>query len=205
MIDINYILYEHVSKWGDINEHLLYLSKLSRECSSILECGVRNVVSSWAFLNGLVKNKSETKILTSCDMTKSDSIRTLEEACVEHAVAFTFLECNDLLIPDENRYDMVFIDTWHIYGQLKRELAKFSKMATKYIVMHDTEIDKIHGETIRCGWNAQQQSAESGFPAEEITRGLQPAIDEFLAANPTWRIKEHFTHNNGLTVLERVE
>jgi len=101
-------------------------------------------------------------------------------------------------------YDMIFIDTWHIYGHLKRELEKMHSYAKKYIVMHDTEIDKIHGESIRVGSNIKLQSIESGYPEEEITCGLQKAIDEFLQNHPEWRIKDQFTHNNGLTTLERV-
>jgi hypothetical protein len=32
--------------------------------------------------------------------------------------------------------------------------------------MHDTEVDKIYGETIRSGWNAYKQSQESEYPVE---------------------------------------
>jgi len=34
--------------------------------------------------------------------------------------------------------------------------------------------------------------------------GLKPAIDEFLQQNSHWKVKEVFTNNNGLTILERV-
>ena len=33
---------------------------------------------------------------------------------------------------------LVFIDTLHVYGQLKRELAKFAPVARTFIVLHDT-------------------------------------------------------------------
>jgi hypothetical protein len=39
---------------------------------------------------------------------------------------------------------------------------------------------------------------------EEINRGVWPAIEEFLAAHPEWILKERFTNNNGLTILQRV-
>ena len=32
---------------------------------------------------------------------------------------------------------------------------------------------------------------------------LNQAIDEFLKANLNWKIKEVFTNNNGLTILEK--
>ena len=202
MIDIEQVLKTYVQEKGDINEHLLYLQEISKSCESILECGVRTVVSSWAFLSGLVKNEKVKKILHSCDLERSDNINYLEKACQEQNVIFTFHECSDLDLPFQT-YDMIFIDTWHIYGHLKRELNKFHKMALKYIIMHDTEVDRIHGETIRNGWDVRIQSLKSGIPILEILKGLQPAIDEFLEEHPEWKIKIHFTHNNGLTVLER--
>ncbi len=71
--------------------------------------------------------------------------------------------------------------------------------------MHDTTIDEIDGETIRRDdMNAEEQTLESGIPLNEINKGLKPAIDEFLENNSNWKIKEVFTNNNGLTVLEKV-
>ena len=108
----------------------------------------------------------------------------------------------DLVIKEN--VDLVFIDTWHVYGQLKRELAKFSKVTNKYILMHDTTVDKVQGETIRSNWDAKQQSLDSGIPEEEILCGLQKAIDEFLLENKDWVLREEYTNNNGLTVLEKI-
>ena len=111
---------------------------------------------------------------------------------------------NDLELELNENYDMVFIDTWHVYGQLKRELAKFAPITNKYIIMHDTEIDSLHGETIRCNMDKKKQSIETGIPEEEITLGLQPAIDEFLESNPEWKLIAQYSNNNGLTILGRV-
>ena len=108
-----------------------------------------------------------------------------------------------MLLDLQQNYDITFIDTWHVYGQLKRELEKFSKITNKYIIMHDTTVDEIYGETIRCGWNAFEQSKISGFKVEEINKGLWPAVVEFLQNNPEWYVKQRFTHNNGLTILAR--
>ena len=110
---------------------------------------------------------------------------------------------NNLLLDLKENYDITFIDTWHIYGQLKRELYKFSKITNKYIIMHDTTVDEIYGETIRNGWDAINQSIETGISVDEINKGLWPAIVEFLESNPEWYIKERFINNNGLTILAR--
>ena len=96
---------------------------------------------------------------------------------------------------------MTFIDTWHVYGQLKRELNKFSKITNKYIIIHDTTIDEWYGELLKY---TKDYKNETGFLVEEINMGLWPAIVEFIRNNPEWKIKELFTNNNGLTILERI-
>jgi hypothetical protein len=98
---------------------------------------------------------------------------------------------------------MLFIDTWHVYGHLKRELAHWHAHVHKYILLHDTTIDEVHGESIRGRHDTAAESRESGYPEDEIRKGLGPAINEFLAAHPEWVIEKKYTHNNGLTVLAR--
>ena len=70
---------------------------------------------------------------------------------------------NDLDLNINENYDLTFIDTWHVYGQLKRELDKFSKITNKYIIMHDTTVDELLGESIRCNMDAKKQSEESEY------------------------------------------
>jgi hypothetical protein len=80
--------------------------------------------------------------------------------------------------------DLLFIDTYHVYKNLKHELEKHGPMAQKFIVMHDTE---TFGET----------SEDSSRP------GLWAAVEEFLAAHPEWSLFERRRNNNGLTILKR--
>lgn len=189
----------------DIYEHLPTLYKYAKECDSIFETGVRGCVSSFAFLKGLVENNSTNKKrlfmndITTCDI--SDLL--LVGSNFKDKIDITYEWKNNLLLDINEKYDITFIDTWHVYGQLKRELDKFSKITNKYIIMHDTTVDEIYGETIRCGMNAIQQSMDSGFPLHEINKGLGPALVEFLLQNPNWKIRERFTNNNGLTILEK--
>lgn len=187
----------------DIREHLDFLCDISKSCESILECGVRRVFSSVAFAKGLSENKKPVKRLHCCDIVKSPNVSEFEILCKKHGYDFRFYEMSDLDIPMVE-YDMIFIDTWHVYAQLKRELEKFHPYAKKYIVLHDTEVDGIYGESLRLSSDIAQQSQESGYPIEEIMKGLQFALKEFLDLHPEWRVKHHFSHNNGLTVLERM-
>ena len=202
-IDIEQKLTQVIKNAGDIDEHLVYLMKLSSECESVLECGVRSIVSSWAFVNGLVINKSTLKKLVCSDTEPSPGAQELATACAENNIKHKFIVGNDLDMVMEP-YDMIFIDTWHIYGHLKRELAKMHFYAKKYIVMHDTEVDKIHGECIRMNDNIDWMIQKSGYSHQDVTTGLGLAVEEFLAAHPEWKIKRHFQHENGLTVLERI-
>jgi len=185
-------------------EHLPTLCAYANECDSVFETGVRGCVSSWAFLYGLLHNNSSPnkKVLFLNDITTCD-IADLLLVSQQFEISVHYEWKNNLLLDVDQNYDITFIDTWHVYGQLKRELDKFSKTTNKYIIMHDTTVDEIYGETIRCGWNAEQQSRESGFPVEEINKGLWPAVEEFLQNNSDWYLKERFTNNNGLTILAR--
>lgn len=186
---------------SDINEHLPTLKRYSDECSHITECGVRFVISSYAFAVSL-RNKPNNKLIQ-VDVVKYSQNNTFQAECHNEGVNVVFYEQSDLECPLEQT-DMLFIDTWHIYGHLKRELARWNTYVNKYIVMHDTTSDEVYGETLRVGWDPVKQSKETGIPVHEITKGLWPAIEEFLAEHPEWKIKERFTNNNGLTILEKV-
>lgn len=195
--------YRRCNTVSDINEHLPTLYKYATECESIFETGVRGCVSSWALVYGLLNNgKSSRKILLN-DIT-SCPIQSLLDATARVDISVQYQWINNLNLDVKESIDMTFIDTWHVYGQLKRELAKFAPLTNKYILLHDTTVDGVHGETVRCGWNSHEQSIVSGIPADEITRGLWPAVQEFLDQHPEWILKERFTNNNGLTVLQRI-
>jgi hypothetical protein len=194
----------HKNKPSDINQHLETLKNYAKECESILDCGVRgDVISSWALAYGLYLNTSKHKHLFRNSVIPC-KLNDLQHECGLHGIELKSKWCSDLDLkfPDDS-FDMVFIDTFHVYGQLKRELQLFSKIAKKYIIMHDTTVDAVHGEAKRCRLNTKKLSKETGIPEDEINKGLEPAIKEFLISHPEWKTKEVFTHNNGLTVLEK--
>lgn len=60
-------------------------------------------------------------------------------------------------------------------------------------------------KTNRLRMNAFQQSIDSGFELEEILTGLWPTVQPFLIRHHEWKLKQRFTNNNGLTILERVQ
>ena len=191
---------------SDINEHLQTLYNYASECESILELGIRGVISSWALAYGLLNNNKSIKYLFMNDLNECD-IKDIYDESKNTDLKIDFEWKNDLNLTFVSNFDLVFIDTWHVYGQLKRELNKFGPITNKYIIMHDTTIDEWEGETVR-SWrtmNAETQSEETGIPIDEINKGLWPAITEYLEENPKWKLKEKFTHNNGLTILEKIK
>ena len=190
---------------SDIYQHLPTLYKYAKECNSVIELGVRGCISSWSFVCGLLSNNNSNanrRILLN-DIEECD-IKELLQVTNNLPIKVEYKWINDLELEVDGNYDLTFIDTWHVYGQLKRELEKFCNITNKYIIMHDTTVDEFYGETIRSNMNAQQQHEMSGFPLEEINCGLGPAIHEFLINHPEWKLRERFTNNNGLTILQRI-
>lgn len=198
MISTKY--FEMCNTPSDINEHLPTLYTYAKECNHVTECGVRTAVSSYAFGYALI-GRENTKLVQVDPQTHSN-IQQFGRECIREGLQVVFHNQSDLDCPLENT-DLLFIDTWHVYGHLKRELARWHSYVKNYIILHDTTVDEWLGETIRNGWNAEKQSRESGIPIHEIRKGLWPAVEEFLQTNPEWVLHKRFYNNNGLTILRR--
>jgi Methyltransferase domain len=199
VIDKTYI--ERCANSSDMNEHLPVLARYASECNHITECGVHYCNSSYAFAHAL-KHKKNNK-LVQIDLQHEVNRDQFIQECKNENVNAIFYQNSSLTSPLETT-DLLFIDTWHVYGQLKRELARWNSHVSKYIIMHDTTVDEWAGETIRLKWNPRKQSEESGIPVHEITKGLWPAIREFLAEHPEWKLRQRYINNHGLTILERI-
>lgn len=197
---------------SDINEHLPTLYNYASMCNSVFETGVRGVVSSWALLYGLLNNNDDKRKRFLMNDIEDCDVEEIVKASNGLNIDISFKLQNNLLIEfaENENYDLTFIDTYHVYPQLIRELNKFSKVTNKYIIMHDTTIDEHYGEVIRScnGYNfqvIQEHSKRTGYSVEHLVKGLHPAIEEFLSNNKNWIKKEKYTNNNGLTVLERIQ
>ena len=190
-------------KPSDINEHLPTLFEYASKCESIIECGVKNCVSSWALVYGLLNNNKQDKIIILNDIVYCD-VTELLNITKNIDIDIKFIQCSNIDLELNNNIDLTFIDTYHVYGQLKRELTKYGKITNKYIIMHDTTIDEIYSESIRNKHDISLKMNETGYSYDEITIGLWKAIEEFLNDNLNWKIKERYINNNGLTILERI-
>ena len=178
-------LYDHHCQTvSDIHEHMPTLKKYASECSHVTEMGVRSVVSTWALL------EARPDILRSYDIAEPPAQHMYHAYrwASENNIDFDF-RLNDVLKIEIEQTDMLFIDTWHIYDQLKSELAIHPKNVDKYIAFHDTTTFGNVGEP--------------HYDGKTDHKGLMPAINEFLEKNTEWVMHEQFTNNNGLTVIKR--
>lgn len=143
IIDVTYTNLCHVK--SDINEHLPVLQSLARECFSVAELGVREPVSTWALLSGLKSSyvtHAANKRMVCVDIIDIPALASVAKiAMTEGRIDLSYIKHDSALVELPYNVDLLFIDTWHIYGHLRRELSKHASNTRKYIVMHDTEVD----------------------------------------------------------------
>ena len=190
---------------SDINEHVKTLHDKALECDSVIECGTRSCVSIWGLLSAMEEKGGK---LYSIDLERSRNISLVEHLAKTSETDFKFYEMSDLDV-DIEKADMVFIDTFHVYKQLQLELKKYSKIAQKYIIMHDTSVDEYVGEHVRSlnnRWTStsvEDVAKEMGWSLSDVIVGLGPAVIEFLESNKEWELEERYTNCNGLTILRK--
>jgi len=95
--------------------------------------GVRRCVSSWALALGLLENGSSKKLLIMNDINLCNTEK-IENATKECGLQIQTIWKNNLEIEIEKDVDLTFIDTWHVYGQLKRELIRFGPKTKKILL-----------------------------------------------------------------------
>lgn len=162
---------------SDMQGHMDVIRQYAIMSPKIAEFGVYDCTSTWALLAGRPSK------LTSYDIVRRPEVSDVERVANECGVPFEFVLA-DSASADIGRVDLLLIDSLHTYEHLSKELKAHAKNVSRFIMLHDTEIFGQVDETY------------SG-------RGLWPAIEEFLADNPDWRIHHRYTHSFGLTILAR--
>lgn len=197
---------------SDINEHVSMLYEYAAQCTHIVECGGTRMGSpTWAFLRALLHNGAAARAagvvptLISVDTEWSPQLARALDVSRSLALSHEFRHCKSTAHTDLPPTDLLFIDSWHVYAHMKRELEKHHGRVAKWIIMHDTTVDGVQGESVRMGMNVAQQALESGYSEADICRGVWQAIVEFLDRHRgEWRLACRWVNNNGLTILERV-
>lgn len=194
MYDLEKIVNQIYQTPSDINEHIPTFIEYASECQHITEMGVRAITSTWAWLG------TAPKKLISYDMENPShygaDINVVYEVAKQYDLDFQFIQADVLTIEIEPT-DLLFLDTWHAYDQLKAELELHSPKVNKYIIMHDTTSYEYRDEPL---------TSENTFKGEKSTgKGLWPAITEFLETHPEWQLHKRYTNNNGITIIKRVK
>jgi glycosyltransferase involved in cell wall biosynthesis/Flp pilus assembly protein TadD len=159
-----------------LRDYLPALVALARGCQHITDVGTGIGLAAAAFLY------ADPARLLCIDRVKYPEVDRLR--LVAGRTEFTFRQ-TDVLWDDLEETDLLFLDTWHVYGQLSEELRLHADKSRRYVVIHGTGTFGNQGE-------------DAGH------RGLLPAVEEFLAKG-TFLLKERRTEGSGLTILERVE
>jgi hypothetical protein len=194
MYDLEKIINQIYQTPSDINEHIPTLLEYASECDTITEMGVRAITSTWAFLGAAPKR------LISYDIENPSKwgadINLVYKVAEQYGLHYEFHKQNVLKLNIEET-DLLFLDTWHAYDQLKAELELHSSKAKKYIIMHDTTSYEFRDEPLT------SENAWEGAPP--TGKGLWLAVTEFLESNNEWELHKRYTNNNGLTILKRIK
>ena len=151
------------------------LTALMKDCESYKELGVKQGTTLAAVM--LCNPKSIIAIDKSLKDYKPYK-KLFDTYAVKNDVQFNIKETDSCsFIATSESCDLLFIDTWHVYSQLKKELNAHYSFVNKYIVMHDTLAKKE----------------------------LRKAINEFLNKHTDWKIKEQNEQNVGYTTLEKIK
>ncbi len=170
---------------SDINEHLPTLRSYASQCDHVTEIGVRYGNSTVGLM------AANPKYFVSYDVCHEDRMDYLKMIAVDNGINWelklinpTDTDNNVSLIEET---DLLFIDTNHNVDCLEPELRLHSPKVRRFIIMHDTQTY----------WH-------QGTGYDHGGGGMKLALEPFLAAHPEWIIKERFTNNNGLTILQRI-
>jgi hypothetical protein len=168
-----------IREHADIREHLPTLYELALTCEHVTEMGTRKGWSTRAFLY------AQPRVLVCYDLIRLPEVDMMAAAArAAGRPQFVFRQADVRQVEIEET-DLLFIDTWHVYEQLKQELALHAGKVRRYLVFHDTV-------------NYRERGDRPGHV------GLWPAIEEFLWDNPYWAESPRPTANENLTILSRL-
>jgi cephalosporin hydroxylase len=161
---------------SDMHQHVPWIAELSSECSHATELGVGYGVSTRAFLkNDIELHSYEISVYP-------ETQKFFDEA--KAAGRRVTLHVEDTREAEIESTEIMLVDSYHSYDQVKCELERHANKVSKYILFHDTELYGMVG-----------QGGE---------RGIMPAIWEFLEANHTeWELFEQRKNNNGMILFKR--
>lgn len=161
----------------DMIEHMETIRAYAKLCRSAVEFGVYDCTSTWALIAGRLER------LTSYDIDRRSDVDEVERAVQGSGTTFQFV-LGDTAQVEIEETDLLFIDSFHSYEHLTKELTLHVGKVRRFILLHDTTT-----------FGYVDQTGDG--------KGLWPAVEEFVARSPEWHVRERFTNCHGLTVLEK--
>ena len=160
----------------DMHEHLPWISQMTSECKHATELGVGYAQSTRGFLRHDIE-------MHSYDINVYPETREFFDAAVKGGRRVT-LHVQDTRTAVIDPTDIMLVDSYHSYEQVKIELQRHANKVKKYIFFHDTTLFGDRG-----------QGGELG---------VWPAVQEFLQTHPEWQLVERRTNCNGMTLIKRI-
>ena len=124
---------------GDSDAHLMTMFSIGLQIKAkkILELGIRYGDSTEPLLAVAVVNQGH---LTSVDIAQDVPFKCPED----YKVNFTFIQSDAILfleneVQNNKHYDLIYVDDWHAYEHVKRELELIDSLTDKksIILLHD--------------------------------------------------------------------
>ena len=179
---------------NDSDQHLMTLFSIVLEikAKTILELGVRDGHSSDPLLLGAVLNKGK---LTSLDINQ-----TPWKPPQKFLPYYEFIQSDSLVflekcVQENKKFDFIFLDDWHTYEHVKKELILIDKMSdfNTVILVHD----------LMCGTCPHYFQPQSDLYRGGEWEGGGPfkAIHELNINDWEWAT---IPFNNGLTLLRKM-
>lgn len=177
------------------------LEDMAGQCLSILELGAHRSIITWALLHGLCTRSHERNMRRYIlNDLKPFNVNNLLRVTESYGVQMEFYWQNDLTLDLTEAVDMIVIDTLHVYPHLRLELEKFAPFARRFLAILNTAKYGDQGESIMSK-EMQGVCATYGYTEECMSKGMMPAILEFLETDHAWSIHEVSHQGNGLVVM----
>lgn len=177
---------------GDSDKHLLtmYSIALSINAKNILELGVRNGDTTLPYLLAAKENNG---YLESVDVNESSFECPMELKNLWNFYKIDAIEFLQDKVLKNKKYDLIYIDDWHSYEHVKRELELIDQLIRpgSVVLMHDL----MYGNT--CPYYHVDLTACS---PQWANGGPYRAVAEL---NPNFWEFSTIPSNNGLTILRK--
>ena len=188
---LNHILHTTANGKNDSDQHLLTLFGISMgiKAKKILELGVRDGHTTIPLLLAAIINDG---VLTSVDINNSTFITPKEVAENHTFILSDAIEFLQSCVDTNTQYDLIFVDDWHTYEHVKKELkliAKISNLKT-VILLHDLMMG--HEPYYWCPITEMDGEWAGGGPFK--------AVNELNLSEFEWAT---IPVNNGLTILRK--